>query len=222
MRTERVLGVVAAALAIGLLAQIGFRAQEHREPAPMSATWRYNPASVTEAVRIADQIVLARVTAVDQTDGLRATVRGEPNNEVHIPSEAVTLAVEKTYMGRADPEVLVFHTGGTAVQDSAAPAAQSDTADGPLRRAVHLAEDPPYVVGERYLLFLMDGPALGVRGARTITKAVIAPQGRFRVEADNTLRPVTERGFANALSRQSLSTFETTLQTAVAQAAATR
>jgi hypothetical protein len=72
-----------------------------------------------------------------------------------------------------------------------------------------IEDDPGYAVGERHLLFLIEGPQVDGQ----LTKVVLAPEGRYRVArryliGPATLRPVTGRGFAKQVAGKKLSAVE--------------
>lgn len=219
-------GILLGALVLQLAVRI------HQKPeAQTFAMWKERPENMAQAKRLANQIVTGRVTKIEQADDLVVKAPGEPNDEIRIPVEVVTIAIEKTHKGgplrarlpgRPQPRpaqqtVQVFHTGlsvGIPIEGRAEPPAaerpprppggvprpaQIRKPTGEEARTVILHDDPAYKVGERYVLLLTDGPTVKLRGASRTTKRVVAPEGRYRITAQNLVEPVTRRGFAGRL-----------------------
>lgn len=178
------------ALLIVQLASLG-RADD---PPPMIAiaSWAETPRDLAETAASAEDVVLARVTRVRRGPDLVTRAPGEPDGEDRIPTEIATLQVEKTYKQRGGgppPTIDVFRTGGRA-------------ADG---RSVAVLEDPEYRRGERYLLFVKEGPRLG--GASSL-KRVVSPEGRYRVSRSGTIEPLSRRDWAVSHRGRRLAAFE--------------
>ena len=188
----------------------------HEKPGPRYvASWKNIPKNIDEAKNLASQIVLGRVTRVRRAEDLVVEAPGEPKGEDRIPIEAVTIRLEKSYKGARPQTIEVFHTGlsvGIPVSElrpprGPAPPKPEDGVDRPARlpipskeasRTILLEEDPPYERNQRYLLLLTDGPEVIVGGTRVKTKAVISPEGRYRITENDRVEPVTRRGFAGA------------------------
>ncbi len=186
------------------------------------AMWKNRPENMGQAKGLANQIVTGRVTNIERADDLVAEAPGEPNNQVRIPVEVVTIAIERTHKGPPGQSVQVFHTGLSVTTPakgrpeppaSEAPPKPPEGVERPAQvptpteeesRTVLLPEDPSYQIGERYVLLLMDGPALKVHGTSVRTKTVISPEGRYRIGADNKVEPVTKRGFAGQMRGKAL------------------
>lgn len=219
--------VITIALLLGvLLIQVAVRIHEKPEGRTL-AMWKNSPGNMGVAKGLANQIVTGRVTNIERAEDLVVTAPGEPNNEIRIPVEVVTIAIDKTHKGPRAQTVQVFHTGlsvGVPVKgrpeppDSERPPRPAEGVDRPAQvpepteeesRTVLLPEDPAYQVGEQYVLLLMDGPAVKVRGASVRTKTPISPEGRYRISADNKVEPVTRRGFASQLRGRPLTELET-------------
>jgi hypothetical protein len=86
-------------------------------------------------------------------------------------------------------------------------------------RATLLEDDPPYLAGEKYVLFLKDPQhtpsSAAARAGLSLTKRVLAPEGRLQITKSDHLKPATPtRGFAPTWLGRSLTEFET----AIAQA----
>lgn len=140
---------------------------EPDESAPRAhALWYHNPRSLRETMNLASTVVLARVVGVYDAADIVVPVEGLENGERRVPNQRIALQVERRLKGRVDAEIELFHTGnGEFVLDG----------------------DPPYEVGQSYLLFLMpreDGSYL-----------VVSPEGRYEV-TKNGLAPASTRDFA--------------------------
>lgn len=225
MKLRNIFVVTVAVLLGALLVQLGVRIYEKPESRTL-AMWKNRPDNMGQAKGLANQIVSGRVTKVEQAEDLVVTAPGEPNNEIHIPVEVVTIAIDKTHKGPPGQTVQVFHTGlsvGVPVKGrpeppaSERPSRPADGVDRPAQipepteeesRTVLLPEDPAYQVGEQYVLLLMDGPAVKVKGTSVTTKTPISPEGRYRISADNKVEPVTRRGFAGQLRGRPLGELE--------------
>jgi hypothetical protein len=83
-------------------------------------------------------------------------------------------------------------------------------------RATILEDDPPYLIGEKYVLFLKDmqnspTSAMARAGVGPAMKRVLAPEGRLQLTKGDRLKPATHhRGFAPNLIGKPLTEFETT------------
>lgn len=183
MRLEK----IAAASILTLVALLGW--QLLASPADVSsrtvmmASWAHAPESLAEAVDLADQIVVGKVVRVRQAQPIVIEAEGEPDGVHSVPVQAVTFQIEKTHKAPADrrgapDRVEVFHTGG------------QDDAGTPIM----LEGDPEYRPGQRYLLFLAEGPELRVAGSQVLTRSVIAPSGRYGIGSDGRLEPAARRG----------------------------
>lgn len=215
MTRQKALAYGAGTLAVLLAVQLALlpRGQGNQ----MVASWANRPRDIQAATELATLIVRARVTAVRPANDLVMKVEGEPNGEDRIPAEVVTIAVEGVYKGTPRPSEELFHTGTATIEDRGRlvpprPAnVKADSVRRPSaeeRRSLSLDDDPPYRVGERYVLFLREGPTITVGGMQVRTQAVIAPEGRFGIAADNTLLPASTLQFARSLRGQPLTVLE--------------
>ncbi len=129
--------------------------------------WYYNPRTLGETFDLAGAIVVARVVAVHDAADIVVPVAGLEDGEHRVPNQRIAMQVLRTLKGDVGNEIEVFHTGN---------------------REFVLAGDPPYEIGERYLLFLMsrdDGSYLAV-----------SPEGRYQVKARGRLEPASEKDFS--------------------------
>ena len=202
----------------------------------LMALWKNKPGSLPAAKRLSSVVVTGKVVKIERGEDFVVPAPGEPENEIRIPVEIVTIEVVKTHKGRerrgkkgkgAKKQLIrVFHTGdsqATSIAERPEPPASERPPKPPggIERpqiiekppvgeahSLLLHDDPIYTVGESYVLFLMDGPTVKVQGRPTTTKAVISPEGRYQV-VKNRIQPVTKRQFADKLRGTSLETFET-------------
>jgi hypothetical protein len=154
------------------------------------AVWAFRPESLRDLSDHSDQIVVARVLEVRQGPDLESPPDPRAPDEGGIPTQRIAFAVEHTIRG-ADGSPLdrftLFRTGG------------SREGDAPLS----LEGDPPYHVGEQYLLFLSRGPG--------DTKIPAAPDGRLLL-SDGRLRPLIEGAVGDAAAGRTPNAIEEELR----------
>ncbi len=157
-------GIVAALLTLGIQASAQESGQEPR-PQVASVAWDFRPESVDALLGRTDAVVYGEVAAVRSGAPLRADAEGHPDGG-EIPTQRISIDVVDRILGLPLLQRLeVFKTG---------------SAD------LHLEGDPPYRVGERYLLFLHerdDAPGLYIPAA---------PDGRLLEGGDGRLSPLIE------------------------------
>lgn len=218
-----------AALSVLLALQLIGITGSRRAAAPearhrVSKAWAFLAGSLGDARNLATDVVLGVVAGVASTE-MVVRIPGEPDGEDRIAMDVVTIAVERVYKGSAAQTLLLNYTRGVAdvgtdpddlvtigrvVPQQVRTAA--DTSAGP---AGALTDDPPYLPGEWYVLFLRPGrrlavPQVAVTAAPPPSKVVLAPEGRYRVTPSG-LEPVSDRGFAPSMRGKSLSQFESQL-----------
>lgn len=134
------------------------------------AYWHNHPRTLAETIDLARSIVVARVVGVWDAEDIVTPVEGlNDANESRIPNQRIGFEVERRLDGKIDRYFELFHTGNEEFV---------------------LSGDPPYEVGEAYVLFVTlrdDG-----------TYLVVSPEGRYRVTEDG-LDPASERDFAEIL-----------------------
>jgi hypothetical protein len=218
-RLNKILGISAGVLGLAFAVQV-WRTLEHARSHPRyMALPRFNPNTLAETDKLADHVVVGRVANVRRGPDLVTQRPGEPGNADRIPTEIVTLAVERTIKGAPAQSVEVFRTGLSVDPLANRPFPKAPDTERPKdavpdptklprptpeeanRYKVH--DDPMYQVGQRYLLFLTSGPDIA-RG----TKLVVAPEGRFFIGADNRLIPASSRAFAAQMRGRPLAEFE--------------
>lgn len=178
----------------------------------VAKTWAYTAANLGEAHNLSTEVVLGRVAGVTPSE-LVVPMTGEPDDVDRIAMDIVTVDVRKSYKGRPGAQVSLLHTRGIRdVQDGddrtkTAPPPDKD-ADPDVKGA--LTDDPPYVAGEEYVLFLRPGRSLPDSAASKgggPTKVILAPEGRYLVSA-GALRPMSDRTFSASLAGKTLAEFE--------------
>jgi hypothetical protein len=142
---------------------------EHAEDTSsrVQAVWYHNPRTLAETYDLATAVVVARVVDVNDAADIVVPSAAFENGEHRVPNQRIAMQVTRTVKGEIGPEFELFHTGN---------------------REFVLGGDPPYAIGQRYLLFLMargDGSYL-----------VVSPEGRYQVKAGGRLDPVSEKDFS--------------------------
>lgn len=217
MKVNKILGIAAVVLGAAFVVQVGIRYLQG-PPAPVyMASWKHAPKSLEEATSLSKTVVEARVTRIRQATHLEVDAPGEPGGKDKIAQEVVTLEVVKTHKGTASKTVEVHRTGssvpgqtrvaGRAAPTEGAPPEPAQKRKGAIPRpaqipaapatatTVLLEDAPAYRVGDRYLLFLDDGPSVNLEGATVKTQTVISPEGRYHIGANNKLEPISRRAF---------------------------
>ncbi|MFW6084425.1 MAG: hypothetical protein ACODAA_04370 [Gemmatimonadota bacterium] len=194
------------------------------------ADWAESPESVEEAVESAEQVVVGQVVRVRPGEDIVVRAEELPDGIDRIPTEIVTLRVEKNLKaGRGEPPqtVEVFRTGGTIgtppsqrgnrpPEEPPEGVERPDRPDPPGDRNVKLNGDPPYERGERYVLMLERGPEMRVNGRSVRAERPVSPEGRYRVGRGGEIEPVSERAeFARELRGRSLEAFEQQIERGV-------
>lgn len=157
MRVVRLITIIA----LGLLALAGLLVTRQRstpsQPAPRmivaSASW-IHPTSLADLRRKTDLAVTATVVRVRPGQPLTNPRLGRDDQP--LPTQLVTLRVDKLHRGNAPATVQVFRTGGTL----------------PDGTTLVMSEDAPYRVGQQYLLLLR-------RGAPQSSTTPVGPEGRL-------------------------------------------
>lgn len=211
MTLERVLRWSVPVLAVTFAVQ--FAIVYYDKPGPIyHASWKFNPKTLEEAKGLAKQVVTAVVVKVERGEDIVVHAAGEPNQQDRIPIEVATMKVENHHKGAAEQEIRVFRTGAhkaTALKRPPTGPAPPKPAKGAVERpaqppqlteemtrTVLLEDSPPYRPGERYVLFLDEGPTVRVQGAEMKTVRPISPEGRFFVSPDDKIHPVSQHPFA--------------------------
>ena len=246
MTLNRVLALTSAALGAMFVIQVTLVSYRNFQPPQrrLHASWVNHANTLKEGLDQSDQVILGEVTELGKGPDLVVPAAGEPSGEDRIPTMIVKLKVNKTYKGGPGKVVELMQTGHSTdavlLPGNPFPAAQDNghvqvkgkrrvqgqsttSPIGPTAgdsRATILEDDPPYLVGEKYVLFLKDmqhsdGSAVALAGVSRAMTRVLAPEGRLQITKSDHLKPATiRRGFAPNLVGRSLAEFET----AIAQA----
>jgi hypothetical protein len=124
---------------------------------------------------------------VQQAPDIVTPLPGTPDGEDREPNQRISLDVIRTLAGNSNSTIKLYHIGSDKMW-------------------IH--DDPPYRVGEAYVLFLrekIDEPG---------THLLISPEGRYRV-GDQGLEPVAETdSWATAMRGKSVTDLERALAAA--------
>ena len=118
---KHLLWIPGAALALILVGEVAVYYNEQPE-ATASASWAFHPKSLKETRDRAHTIVQAKVVSVEKGEDLVVPARGEPTGEDRIPTQRITVKVNKAHKGEAKEgdTLTLFQTGGE-VTDVAPP-----------------------------------------------------------------------------------------------------
>lgn len=244
MKIQKILALAVLSLLVVLAAQL-WRQYQNRPGQVMFAAWHNKPESLKDAQDLAEEVVVGKVVKIERADDLVAKAPKAEGN-MYVPVEVVTIEIERKLKGEKKGEketIQLFHTGLSGqnplrlnrkppkgkvpekpgkddenyteiIPRSKKPSVPSGHGAQPIM----LHGDPAYKVGERYTLFITKGPTLKVKGRTVSTKAVISPEGRYRMKkGSNTLEPVTSLGFAGRLKNKNLSAIEAAISKKVQQ-----
>lgn len=145
------------------------------------AFWHSRPSSLVDAAKLANAVVVARVTAVSDGADLEVKADGLAEGVDRIPTQRVSFDVERTLAGHAGASFELFHTGNASYV---------------------VDEDAPYHEGQSYLLFVTARDDGSYR--------VVSPDGRLRV-TDRGLEPSAHEGFSTFLRGAGLEAVEADL-----------
>lgn len=174
------------------------------------ANWAESPETLGEAEKLATKIVISRVINVHKGKDLVIKQANEPSGEMRIPTEVITLHVDNTLKGKPQSVIKLFRTGTSqyTVKPRKIPKEYLDEIQASDTEALEYVDtfllegDPQYTIGERYLLFLTDGPKLGAE-----LKRVVAPEGRYIIDASDSLIAVQNKGLGKKFNKLPLSNF---------------
>jgi hypothetical protein len=241
MTLNRVLAVTSVALGAVLVIQVALVNSHNVQPPQrrFHASWLNHASTLEEGLEQSDHVILGEVIELKRGPDLVVPAPGEPSGEDRVPTMIVKLKVHKTYKGAPGKFVELMQTGHSTdavlLPGNPFPAAQDDNSghskgkrpvqglskNSPTAptagdsRATILEDDPPYLVGEKYVLFLKDmqhsdGSAAARAGVSRAMKRGLAPEGRLQITKSDRLKPATtRRGFAPNWVGRSLTEFET-------------
>lgn len=177
--------ILVLGLLVSLLAQITFLRQHDRAKTQANAVWAFIPQTLAEARQKSSAIIVGNVVEVRQAPDRLMPVRGEPEGVAPIPNQQITLDVRKSLKGKVGSQIVVEHYGN-ALQ--------------------WIADDPPYIVGETYVLFVEP------KSGEPNVYYIISPPGRYRVVNDTLeLMPEVTVPFATALRGKPVAALEQAL-----------
>ena len=247
MTLNRVLALTSAALGAMFVIQVTLVSYRNSQPPQrrLHASWVDHANTLKEGLDQSDHVILGEVVELRKGPDLVIPAAGEPGGEDRIPTTIAKFKVHKIYKGTPDEFVELMQTGhstdavllpgnpfpATARDDDKSKSKSKRRVQGQSKssptgpttidsRATILEDDPPYLAGEKYVLFLKDpqhspSSAAARAGLSPTTKRVLAPEGRLQITKSDHLKPATtRRGFAPNLVGRSLTEFET----AIAQA----
>ena len=241
MTLNRVLALTSIVLGAMLVIQVAFVNSLNFQPPQrrFHASWVNHANTLKEGLDQSDHVILGEVIQLRKGPDLVIPAAGEPSGEDRIETTIVKLKVQKTYKGAPSDGVELMQTGHSTdavlLPGNPFPAAQDNghvqvrgkrrvqgqsttSPIGPTAgdsRATILEDDPPYLVGEKYVLFLKDmqrsdESAVALAGVSRAMTRVLAPEGRLQITKSDHLKPATtRRGFAPKLVGRALTAFET-------------
>lgn len=170
--------MVSAVISIGLAVAITATADEpETPPAAMPVVWEERPDDVAELVQAARSVIEARVVEVAGGPELGAT-----QGDAGIPTQRISFEVLSTLDGPVPGPALRLLKAGTDDQ--------------------YLANDPPYAVGERYVLFVEPW------SLEAGTYVLAAPDGRARLNAQDEAHLFIPGAVKSELEGESLRAIE--------------
>src|SRR5207249_9370352 len=178
MTLNRVLALTSIVLGAMLVIQVAFVNSLNFQPPQrrLHASWVNHANTLKEGLDQSDRVILGEVIQLRKGPDLVIPAAGEPSGEDRIETTIVKLKVHKTYKGAPSEFVELMQTGHStdavllpgnpfsAAQDNGnvqikgkrRVQGQSTTSPkGPTAgdsRATILEDDPPYLVGEKYVL----------------------------------------------------------------------
>lgn len=223
MTLNRVLAWTSAVLGVALAIQVAYAfylVSLPPEPIRLYASWINLANTLEDGVDQSDDVVVGEVLSVSKGPDIVVAAPGEPSGEDRIPTTRVKVRVEKALKGAPGAELELVQTGQGTDAEIVPPGDVKDqdlkpshgrsqliVPSGGDQRATILEDDPPYQVGEKYVLLLKN--ELGDNDQPTGMKVVLAPEGRYQVTKGNKLKPVTQRrGFAPKWVGRNLADFE--------------
>lgn len=210
-----------AVLFVAFAGQVGYEYWFNKPEPVLMAAWAFDPRTLAEAKGLAKEIVEAEVTKVERADDLVIPAPEEPGGEERIAIEVVNMKVKGAMKGQPGQEINLFRTAGLPVMRKdmpnmkEAPPKPKGASNPPSRptpfveNTINIHDDQAYKVGESYVMFLRDGPAVRMKGQRITTKTLLNPSTRFRVEKDNKVTPTIQDGLGQSFKGKTLQNFKT-------------
>ena len=228
--TNRILQSVIGCLLVAFTGQVSYEYFFNKPEPVLLAAWAYEPRNLSEAKGLAQEIVEAQVMNVERADDLVTHAPGEPGGIDRIAVEVVTMKVHGAMKGRPGQEIQVFRTAGIPVNKrgmppmSEAPPRPKGAPDPPKQimpfneNMVNIHDDVEYKPGERYVMFLREGPSVGMKGKMVPTKSLLNPTTRFRIQNDNRIMPLVPAGLGLHFKGKTLQNFKMDIQQTVERA----
>lgn len=210
-----------AVLFVAFAGQVGYEYWFNKPEPVLMAAWAFDPRTLAEAKGLAKEVVEAEVTKVERADDLVIPAPGEPGGVEKIAIEVVSMKVKGAMKGQPAQEIKLFRTAGLPVTRKdmpnmkEAPPKPKGASNPPSRptpfveNTINIHDDQAYKVGENYVMFLRDGPAVKMKGQQMATKALLNPSTRFRVEKDNKVTPMIPDGLGQSFKGKALQNFKT-------------
>jgi hypothetical protein len=243
MTLNKVLASTSVALGALLAIQVAIVYYQNLQPPQrrFHASWIDKADTLAEGLDKSDHVILGEVIELKKGRDIVVSAPGEPGGVDRIPTTIVKLEVQKTYKGplrgreivelmqtghSTDAELLpenpfpAVHEGKGKGKGRSKRGVKGESKDSPGAptagdsRATIIEDDPPYLVGEKYVLFLKDmlyahGSAAALAGVGPAMKRGLAPEGRLQITKGDRLKPATtRRGFAPTLIGKPLTEFE--------------
>lgn len=145
------------------------RYRQHVAASGLAISWAFRPRSVAALVKEAR--IATRATVVGVADGPR--LFSEAYDDPGIPTQRITLSADRRIYGRVPKRFVLFKTGSSRAWGHG---------------------DPPYAVGERYLIFATRRP----ENDGTFLNA--GPDGRIRVVGGGVLESLIQGRTAQTLA----------------------
>jgi len=222
MKMRNVLIAVNTLLVVALAVQLVPRTTHSQV---MLASWKDRPDSLEATTDLSDNVVTAKVVRMRPSE-IVTEAPGEPGGKVSTPVEVITMqVVDQDAKGnkKAGDQIEVFHTGRsnqgpvglrTDEPKGPPPPKPEGGVDKPANqrpsRDAHMGvvmsaimDDPGYKVGEEYVLFLREGPALNVGGQKVETQAAVSPEGRWRKDQTGKVQPMSDKPWAQQMRGKS-------------------
>ena len=223
--TQRYLQGTIVILLVAFVGQVGYEYWFNKPKPTVFAAWAYDPRNLAEAKGLAKDVVEAEVMKVERANDLVVRAPGEPGGVERVAIEVVTMKVRGAMKGKLAKEVQVFRTAGIPVANrkmpsmSKAPPKPKKGATKPPKRArpfnantINIHDDVKYKKGERYMMFLREGPKVKVKGRRVATKSLVNPSTRFRIGKDNKVAPIIQNRLGRQFKGRLLKDFKATIQ----------
>ena len=223
-KTHRYLQGVIAILLVAFVGQVGYEYWFNKPKPTVFAAWAYDPRNMAEAKSLAKEVVEAEVMKVERANDLVVKAPGEPGGVERVAIEVVTMKVKGALKGKPGQEIQVFRTAGIPVNNrgmppmSKAPKKPKGATKPPKRatpfnaNTINIHDDVKYKKGERYMMFLRNGPSVKVKGRRVATKSLVNPSTRFRIGKDNKINPIVQNRLGRQFKGRLLKDFKATIQ----------